>query len=276
VLSEPDINHVREALKRLEFLVVQDIFLTETAEFAHVVLPAATFAEKDGTFTNTERRVQRIRKAIEPVGNSMPDWWITCELAKRMGAKGFEFDHPSQIMEEIAALTPSYGGISYARLEGSGLQWPCSGKDHAGTPILHVGSFTRGKGKFTPLEYKPSAELPDEEYPILLTTARSLQQYHTGTMTRKVEGLNVLHGDERVEVNPVDAKALGIREGEKVRLVSRRGEVIVKAKITPASPPGVFSMSFHFAETPVNRLTNSACDPVAKIPELKVCAVRKA
>lgn len=274
VLSDPDVNHIREALNRLEFLVVQDIFLTETAEFAHVVLPAATFAEKDGTFTNTERRVQRVRRAIEPVGDSKADWRIVCQLAKRMGAAGFDFDHPSQIMEEIANLTPSYGGVTYARIEKTGLQWPCTGKDHAGTPILHTERFTRGKGRFMPLDYRPSAELPDEEYPILLTTARILQQYHTGTMTRKVEGLNILHGEERVEVNPEDAKALGIQEGKMVRLVSRRGEVTVRAKITPASPPGVFSMSFHFAECPVNRLTNSACDPVAKIPELKVCAVR--
>ena len=275
-LSDPDIDHIREALRRLEFLVVQDIFLTETADLAHVVLPAASFAEKDGTFTNTERRVQRIRKAVEPVGGSKPDWWILCRLAKRMGAKGFDFDHPSEILEEIARLTPGYRGITYDRIEKTGLQWPCTGNDHPGTPVLHTERFTRGKGRFTPLEYRPSAELPDEEYPILLTTARSLQHYHTGTMTRKVEGLNALHSEERVEVHPEDARALGIQEGEMVRLVSRRGEVTVKAKITSASPPGVFSMTFHFGESPVNRLTNPACDPVAKIPELKVCAVRVA
>ncbi|MBL7175026.1 MAG: formate dehydrogenase subunit alpha [Desulfobacteraceae bacterium] len=275
MLSEPDARHVEEALRRLEFLVVQDIFLSETARLAHVVIPATTFAEKDGTFTNTERRVQLVRKAIEPVGNSRPDWWITCQIARRMGGKGFDFDHPSQIMEEIARLTPSYGGITYDRLDKGGLQWPCMAKDHPGTAILHIDSFNRGKGRFTPLEYKASAELPDDEYPLLLTTERSLYQYHTGTMTRKVEGINMLHGEELVEVNPEDAKSLGIADGEIIRLISRRGEVTVKVRITPASPQGVLCMSFHFAETPTNTLTNPAVDPVAKIPELKVCAVKK-
>ncbi|MBN1106406.1 MAG: formate dehydrogenase subunit alpha [Deltaproteobacteria bacterium] len=275
VLSDPDITHVKEALRNLEFLVVQDIFLTETASFAHVILPAATFAEKEGTFTNTERRVQRVREALEPKGGSRPDWWITCQIARKMGASGFDVDHPSQVMEEIARLTPIYGGISYERLEAGGLTWPCtSGKD-PGTPILHVERFTRGKGYFTPLEYKPSAELPDEEYPLLLTTERCLPQYHTGTMTRRVEGINVLHGEEKVQVNPDDARALGITDGESVRLVSRRGEVTARTKVTPASPKGVVTMSFHFAESPVNMVTNPAVDPVAKIPELKVCAVRK-
>ena len=275
LLSDPDISHVREALSKLNFFVVQDIFLTETAELADVVLPGASFAEKDGTFTNTERRVQRIHKAIEPVGEARPDWWITCELARRMGGKGFEFSSPSDIMKEIARVTPSYAGISYSRIEKEGLQWPCPGKDHPGTPILHTAGFTRGKGRFTPLEYRPSAELPDQEYPYLLTTERLLQHYHTGTMTRKVEGLNQLRGEERVEVNPEDAKEMGVQDGEVVTLISRRGEVKVKVKTSHASPKGVFSMSFHFAESPVNRLTSPACDPVAKIPELKVCAVRK-
>jgi formate dehydrogenase (NADP+) alpha subunit len=274
LLSDPDIGHVQEALSRLKFFVVQDIFLTETAELAHVVLPGASFAEKDGTFTNTERRVQRIFKAIEPVGGAKPDWWITREIARRMGAKGFDFSSPSEVMEEIARLTPSYAGISYSRIEKAGLQWPCTSQDHPGTPILHMAGFTRGKGRFTPLEYRPSAELPDKEYPYLLTTERILQHYHTGTMTRKVDGLNLLRGEERVEVHPEDAKDLGVGDGEMVTLVSRRGEVRVKVKTSDASPRGVFSMSFHFAESPVNRLTSPACDPVAKIPELKVCAVK--
>jgi predicted molibdopterin-dependent oxidoreductase YjgC len=274
LLSEPDISHAREALEKLEFLVVQDIFLTETAQLADVVLAGASFAEKDGTFTNTERRVQLVRQAIAPVGNSKPDWWITCELGQRMGAKGFEFSQPSEIMEEIASLTPSYGGISYKRLEGGGLQWPCPTKAHPGTPILHTQQFTRGKGKFIPVEYKPPMELPDRKYPLVLTTGRSLYQYHTGTMTRKVEGLNILKGEGEVELNPADAKALRIKDGERVKVSSRRGEVLAKAKVTSASPVGVVFMTFHFAESPANRLTNPVVDPVAKIPEYKVCAVR--
>jgi predicted molibdopterin-dependent oxidoreductase YjgC len=274
VLSEPDITHATEALERLEFLVVQDIFLSETAKLADVVLPGASFAEKDGTFTNTERRVQRLRKAIEPVGDCRADWWITGELGKRMGGKGFDFDHPSQIMEEISTLTPSYGGISYQRLEDGGLQWPCPTKDHPGTPILHTERFTRGKGRFIPLEYKPPMELPDDEYPLILTTGRSLYHFHTGTMTRKVEGLNVLRGEGLVEINPEDASSLGISDGEKVKVISRRGEVVARAKVTEVSPVGVVFMTFHFAESPANLLTNPAVDPVAKIPEFKVCAVR--
>jgi predicted molibdopterin-dependent oxidoreductase YjgC len=192
-----------------------------------------------------------------------------------MHGRGFDFDHPERIMAEIATLTPSYRGITYPRLETDGLQWPCPTKNHPGTPILHTQSFTRGKGKFMPLSYHPPAELPDEEYPLILTTARNLYQYHTGTMSRRVEGINLLHGEERVEVNPEDAEAYGIQDGESIRLVSRRGDLAVKAKVTPVSPPGLVSMSFHFSETPTNVLTNTALDPVAKIPELKVCAVRK-
>ncbi len=218
--------------------MVQDIFLSETARLADVVLPGASFAEKDGTFTNTERRVQRVRKAIEPIGDSRPDWQITCQLGKRMGSSGFDFEHPSQIMEEIASLTPSYGGISYQRLEDGGLQWPCPTPEHPGTPILHTQQFPRGKGRFIPLEYKPPMELPDDEYPLVLTTGRSLYQYHTGTMTRKVAGLNVLKGEGTVEINPGDASALGITDGEMVKVISRRGEVVTKAKVTEVSSPG--------------------------------------
>jgi formate dehydrogenase alpha subunit len=274
MLSDPDSRHVKEALEKLEFFVVQDVFLSETARLADVVLPAATFAEKDGTYTNTERRVQRLRKAIEPVGDSRPDWWITCQIAKRMGGKGFDFDHSSQVLEEIARLTPSYGGISYRRLESEGLQWPCPVREHPGTPILHADGFLRGKGRFIPLEYKPPVESPDDEYPLILTTERSLYHYHTGTLTRKAEGLNVLRSEELVEMNPLDARTLGLNDGDRVRVISRRGEVTAHVKITPASPPGVVSMTFHFAESPTNILTNPAVDPVAKIPELKVCAVR--
>jgi len=274
VLSEPEAKHAIEALQRLELLIVQDCFLTETAQFAHIVLPSTTFAEKDGTFTNTERRVQRVRKTIEPVGNSQPDWWIIGQVGQRMGSNGFDFTNPSQIMDEIAGLTPSYGGISYRRLEKGGLQWPCPTEEHPGTPILHTEIFTRGKGHFVPLEYRPSAEPPDEDYPLVLTTGRSLFHFHTGTMSRKVKGLNVFHSEELVEINPQDGSALGIAEGDTVRVVSRRGEVTARAKITEVSPVGVAFMTFHFAESHTNQLTIPALDPVAKIPEFKVCAVR--
>ena len=272
-LSDPDIRHVWESLAKLEFLVVQDIFLSETAKFAHVVLPAASFAEKDGTFTNTERRVQRVRKAVEPIGDSKPDWWITCQVAQRLEAKGFDYSHPFDIMEEIRHLTPSYGGINYQRLENGGLQWPCPTDDHPGTSILHVNTFVRGKGRFVPLKYVPPAELPDENYPLILTTGRSLYHFHTGTMTRKVVGLNNIEPESTVEINPRDASQLGITQDDKVKVSSRRGEVITKAKVTEASPPGVVFMTFHFAESPANILTNSKLDPISKIPELKVCAV---
>ncbi len=274
MLSDPDVNHVKESLESLDFLVVQDIFLTETAQLADVVLPATSFAEKDGTFTNTERRVQLVRKAIEPVGDSRPDWEIICDVAKSMGAKGFEFDSPREVFEEITPLTPQYAGITYDRIEEVGLQWPCPTEDHPGTPILHGAKFSRGKGKFSALEYRPPAENPDDEYPLVLTTERSLYHYHTGTMTRKSDGLNILRKEELVEMNAVDAGALGIADGETVRVISRRGDVTAKAKVTEDSAPGTVSMTFHFAESPTNVLTNPALDPVAKIPEYKVCAVR--
>jgi len=275
-LSEADSAHVVEALKRLKFLVVQDIFLTETAALADVVLPAASYAEKDGTFTNTTRRVQRVRKALEPAGQSKPDWWITAQIARRLGGKGFDFSQPSEIMEEIAALTPSYGGISYERLERGGLTWPCPTPEHPGTPILHLERFATasGKGKFVPLAYRPPAELPDEQYPLVLTTDRSLFHFHTGTMTRKVEGLERLNGRELLKIHPADASRLGVADGERVEVVSRRGRVSVEARVTEVCPPGVVSMTFHFAESPTNVLTHCAVDPVSKIPETKVCAVR--
>ena len=275
VVSDPDSSHVVEALKSLEFLVVQDIFLSETAALADVVLPATSSLEKDGTFTNTERRVQRIRKALEPVGESMPDWMILCALAGRMGCAGqFCYDDPGQIMSEIARLSPSYGGISFERLDGNGLQWPCPNMEHPGTGYLHKGQFTRGLGKFNVVDYRPSMELPDEEYPFILTTGRVLCQYHTGTMTRKVGDLNRLRSEELVEMNPHDALTLGIEDGELIEVASRRGAVRAKAMTTEKSPAGVVFMTFHFSETPTNVLTNPALDPIAKIPELKVCAVK--
>lgn len=274
VLSEPNINHVRKALSSLDFLVIQDIFLTETAELADVVLPAASFAEQDGTFTSTERRVQRVRKAVTPPGDARADWLITCQIAKSMGAKGFDFEHPSQIMDEIARLTPSYGGISFQRIEEGGLQWPCPDKDHPGTSVLHSKQFTRGKGRFIPLKYRPSEELPDEDYPLLLTTGRRLFHYHTATMTNKTHGLNVFMGYERVMINPLDAEKLGICDNDSIKVTSRRGQVNASTEVTTVVPEGVVYMTFHFAATPTNTLTSHAVDPITQTPEYKVCAVK--
>jgi len=275
VLSEPDMHHTIAALKNLEFLAVQEIFMSETAKLADVVLPASGFASDDGTFTNTERRVQRVRKAVPPPGEAKPDWEIGCLIARKMGAKGFEFTHPEQIWNEIASLAPSFSGISYQRLEEEfGLQWPCTSASHPGTCILHTEGFTRGKGQFIPLSYRPSAELPDNDYPLILTTGRSLYHYHTGTMTRQVPGLNRLRSEELVEINPDDAAALGIDQGDMVTVTSRRGRVDSRAKITTDCPQGVVFMTFHFKESPTNALTNSAWDPISQTPEYKVCAVK--
>ncbi len=275
LLTEANAGHVREALERLEFFVVQDIFLNETAALADVVLPAASFAEKEGTFVNTERRVQRVRQVIEPVGESRPDWWITCALAREMGGRGFDFQSPEEIFREITALTPSFAGLSYRRLERGGIQWPCPTADHPGTPILHREKFATpsGKGKLVPLSYRPPAETPDGRYPLVLTTERSIFHYHS-TMTRHSPGLDDLRGEEELCLSPEDARRLGIVDGDLVEVVSRRGRVEVKARVTRACRPGVVSMSFHFAECPTNTLTSPARDPVAKIPETKVCAVR--
>jgi formate dehydrogenase alpha subunit len=272
LLTDPDANHIREALENLDFLVVQDIFLTETAELADVVLPAASFAEKDGTVTNTERRVQRMHQAIEPVGEARPDWRVLCDLATRMGYETV-YDSPSQILEEIASLTPSYGGIAYDRLEGDGLQWPCPDRSHAGTPYLHAGRFARGRGKFHVVEYIEPAEAVDEAYPLVLTTGRVLYHYHT-VISRKAPGLNALYPEEMVEIHPADAEHLGIEAGALVRVASRRGSVVAKAEVVDRPPEGTVFMTFHFAESAANLLTNAALDPVAKIPEYKVCAVK--
>lgn len=273
ILSDADANHIEEALKNLDFLVVQDIFLTETARLADVVLPAASFAEKEGTFTNTERRVQRVRKAIEPVGQAQADWQIICQVATAMGYP-LQYDSPADIMKEIAALTPSYGGISYQRLEQKSLQWPCPTADHPGTAVLHKESFLRGKGKFYPVEYLPSSELPDEEYPLILSTGRRLYQYHTGTMTLRTGQLDKHYPSEYLELNPEDAARLSITTGDLVQVTSRRGSVKLVARVAEVTPPGLVFTSFHYPEVPVNQLTNSAHDPISKVPELKVAAVR--
>jgi len=273
MVSDPDLKHVEAALKKLVFLVVQDIFLTEAAELADVVLPAVTFAERDGTFTNTERKVQRIREAINPIGEARPDWQIICQLASRMGYD-MNYQHPSEIMEEIAKLTPSYGGIYYDRLENGGLQWHCPDREHPGTKYLHKDKFTRGLGLFQTIEYIPPAEMPDEDYPYLLSTGRVYYHFHTGSMTRRSQGLNEIYPHALAEINPSDAKELGVEDGAMVKVTSRRGEVEVEATLTERVPPGTIFMSFHFSEAAANVLTNPALDPVAKIPEYKVCAVR--
>jgi formate dehydrogenase alpha subunit len=273
MVSDPDTNHVREALKNLDLLVVQDIFMTPTAELAHIVLPGVTYAEKDGTFTSTERRVQRVRKAIEPLGDSRQDWQILCDLAREAGYPHMVYPGgPRQVMEEINALTPSYQGITYDRIEKLGLQWPCLGPGHPGTRILHQERFTKGKGTFMATEYRPSLELPDADYPFVLTTGRVFAQYHTGTMTRRTQLLEREEPEAFVEIHPNNAKDLGIRNDESVSVYTRRGEVRAKARVTDVVPPGVLFMPFHFQEGSANVLTNNVLDPLAKIPEYKVCA----
>jgi formate dehydrogenase alpha subunit len=273
MVSDPDINHVKRALSNLDFLVVQDIFLTETAELADVVLPAASFAEKDGTFTNTERRVQRVRKAIEPIGNAKPDWKILMEIMNKLGYAKKYLD-PSEIMDEIRTVTPQYRGITYDRLEKEGLQWPCPDINHPGTKYLHKVAIARGRGLFMPIDHRDSAELADEEYPFIFTTGRILYHYHTRTMTGKVEGLNKISSESYVEINEVTANKLGIADGEKVRLSSRRGKIITSARVTDIIDENILFMPFHFAEGAANYLTNTELDSIAKIPELKVAAVK--
>jgi formate dehydrogenase major subunit/formate dehydrogenase alpha subunit len=274
MLSEPDQSLVRRALENLDFLAVVDIFPTATTGLAHVVLPAASYAEKDGTFTSTERRVQRVRKAVEPIGRSKPDWRILCELAACAGYSGMKCASPKEIMDEIAALTPSYGGISYERLAPHGLQWPCPSRDHPGTPILHTAAFTRGRGLFAPAHYRPSVELPDAEYPFILSTGRCYWHFHTGTMTRRSRLLAREEPDPYVEINPADARRLRIADRQWVAVATRRGEVKARARVTEGVIAGVLFMPFHFEEGPANALTIHALDPECQIPEFKVCAAR--
>jgi len=274
-LSDPDWNHLNHALKKLDFLVVQELFLSETAQVADVVLSAASSAEKDGTFTNTERRCMKINKAIEPIGNTLPDWEIISRLSTAMGYE-MKYDHPEEIFNEMTALTPkSYAGMTYDRLGIDGLQWPCPDQNHPGTPYLHKDGFARGKGKFHGIEYKDPAELPDKDYPFFLTTGRMFAHFHTGTMTRVSRHLDVEQTTGYVEINPKDADVLDICENDILVLSSRRGEMEVPARITRAVPPGTLFLPIHFGENPPNVLTDStAVDPLAKIPEFKVSAVQ--
>ncbi len=273
-LSDPDMNHLRHALGKLDLLIVQELFLSETAQGADVVFAAASVAEKDGTFTNTERRCLRLNKAIEPVGESLPDWEIISRLATAMGYP-MSYGSAEEIFREIASLTPSYAGMSYQRLGINGLQWPCPTPEHPGTRFLHKDRFTRGRGKFHAIAYQDPAELPDAEYPYFLTTGRMFAHYHTGTMTRVSPHLDREQPTGYVEINPVDAARLHIQEGDQLVVSSRRGRIEVPAKISPSVLPGNLFLPIHFGENPTNVLTSAeALDPLAKIPEFKVSKAR--
>ena len=273
MVSDPDLNHARKAMANLDFLVVQDIFKTETTEMADVVLPAVCFAEKDGTFSNTERRVQRVRKAVEPPGEAKQDWEIICEIAQRMGYE-MSYETSEDIYKEICAVTPSYKGITWERIENIGIHWPCPDESHEGTPILHTTQFTRGRGLFHAIDHTPPAELPDEEYPYILTTGRVLYHYHTGTMTMKTNGLNMLSPECFVEISSKDAQTLGLDTGSTVDVSSRRGKISAKLKVSSKAMEGTVFIPFHFADAAANELTNAKLDPTAKIPEYKVCAIK--
>jgi len=272
-MSDPDQNHLDKALANLEFLVCQDIYLTETAQKADVVFAAVSVAEKEGTFTNTERRCMKVNKAIDPIENTLNDWEITSKFSTAMGYE-MKYEGPEEIFNEMRTVTPSYGGFTYERLGLDGLQWPCPSVEHPGTQFLHKDQFTRGKGLFHAVEYLDPAEMPDEEYPYWLTTGRMFAHYHTGTMTRVSPHLDTEQKTGYVEINPEDAKTLGVNDGETVRLSTRRGETEIPARVSNKVVPGLLFVPFHFAESPANILTNSAFDPIAKIPEYKVCAVK--
>ena len=279
MMSEPNLNETRKHMQELEFLVAQDLFINESGAFADVFLPATPFAEKEGTFTNTDRRVQRVRAAQRPRGQARPDWQILCDLAKRIESRlglltaKWDYSGPEEILREMASVNTDYAGITYQRIEKVGLQYPVPTMDHPGTPTLFIDSFPRGKGKFTPLDYVPVMEEADDEYPFILTTGRLLEHWHGGTMTRN-SALNEIYPEARVEMNPADAEMHGIRNGDAVRVQSRRGEIVVRATVTEKSTVGVVFLPWHFAEAAANLLTNDALDPQALIPEFKACAVQ--
>ncbi len=273
--TQANIGHVHNALKSLDFLVVQDMFMTETAKYAHVVFPAACYYEKDGTFTSGERRVRRVAKALDPPGQAKADWEIICLLSQAMGYPMF-YTHPSQIMDEIAHLTPSYRGISYKLLGNTGQVWPCPEKGHPGTPLLHTETFPRGKGHFMPVSYILPEEDADTDYPLVLITGRRLEHYNNGSMTRRCRAFELLSARETVEIHPEDALQYGISDGDEVIVESRRAKVRAFAKVTDKSRPGSVFMSFHFQDTLTNLLTSPGLDPKTLTPEYKVCAVRVA
>ncbi len=272
--TEPDIHKVEHELSTAEFIVCNDIFPTETTRFAHVIFPAAAWSENDGTFTNSERRVSRVRTASKPPGQAMPNWWIFKQIAKRLGHR-WESDSAKELWDnEISQLAPALKGIKYSRLEGNGLQWPCPDESHSGTCFLHKdGQFTCGLGIFTPVDWTPPAEVPDSEYPYVLSTGRRLTHYHTRTQTGRCEGFNDLLGEETADISFADAKHLNIQHGEMIKVRSRRGEVVLKANVTEQVPQGLVWMSFHFRETCANWLTNAAYDPFTLTAEYKACAV---
>lgn len=271
-ISDPDTTHVEHALDHCEFLVVSDLFMTETAEFADVILPAVSFAEKDGTFTNTERRVQRVRRAVKPRGNAKPDWEIFMDVMNRLGYDR-KYQHPGEIFDEIAQVTPSYRGMDYSRINEVGIQWPCPTREHPGTKYLHKERIARGHGLLVPIEYQDPMETTDTEYPYILTTGRILYQYHTMSMTGKTEGLNELTGESYVEIAPDMASRHSLKDGDMISLATRRGKITTSVRVTDIIEDEVIFMPFHFAKG-ANVLTNTALDDIAKIPELKVCAVR--
>ena len=280
MMSEPNLNHTRHMIEQLEFLAVQDLFINETGAYADVFLPVASWAEKDGTFTNTDRRVQRVRKALEPRGQARPDWEIICDIAGRIENKlgrsrtaFWSYRSPAEVLEEMARVVPEYTGVKYPRIEKEGLQTPVWDHNHSGTPYLFAESFPRGRGKFHPLEYVPAVEMPDEEYPFILTTGRLLEHWHGGTLTRHSK-LNDLYPAARIEINPADAARLKIEDGQALRVSSRRGTIVLRAWVTQRTTAGVVFIPMHFAEAAANLLTIDALDPLAKIPEYKACAVR--
>jgi predicted molibdopterin-dependent oxidoreductase YjgC len=266
-------------MEELEFLVAQDLFINESGSYADVFLPATPFAEKDGTFTNTDRRVQRVRAAQAPRGDSRPDWQIICDLAQRIESRlgrdtaKWDFSSPEEVFAEMASVVPDFAGVTYERIDKVGLQYPVWDKNHPGTPFLFAESFPRGPGKFTPLDYVPAVERPDDEYPFILTTGRLLEHWHGGTMTRHSQ-LNTLYPEARVEIHPADAEMHGISDGMAVKVTSRRGEIVVRASVTEKTTVGVVFVPWHFAEAAANLLTIDALDPQAKIPEFKACAVQ--
>jgi predicted molibdopterin-dependent oxidoreductase YjgC len=279
MMSEPNLNHTRHQMEQLEFMVAQDMFINESGAYADVFLPATSWAEKEGTFTNTDRRVQRVRRAIEPRGQARPDWEIICDLADRVEKRlarptaRWTYEDPSEVLEEMGRVVPEYAGVKYHRLEGEGLQTPVWDDHHPGMPFLFAESFPRGRGKFHTLEYRPTVEMPDDEYPFILTTGRVLEHWHGGTLTRHSK-LDDLFPEAQVEINPADAARIQVEDGQVVRVSSRRGSVVLRAKVTPKTTVGVVFIAFHFAEAAANLLTIDALDPQAKIPEYKACAVR--
>lgn len=290
ITSEADSGHVRHCFKAIDFLAIQDIFPTESTEYADILLPGVSFAEKDGTVTNTERRVQMVRKAIPNLGDARQDWEIIADLSKLILANptegertldltapwaGWDYQSPNQIMGEVNALAPSYAGITHQRLNnGERLQWPVPSLDHPGTPILHTKGFTRGKGRFMPVDHIPAPELPDDEYPMTLSTGRVLYHWHGGAITRRSKGLSEIYDEALIELSPQDAIKLSVNGNSRVKVSSRRGSIVARAWITDRVPEGMVFANFHFPEANANELTLAELDPIAKIPTFKVCAIK--